>query len=291
MSFSTGLTWERKTAPFIRTDEEFDERNVERIRSWGFNAVRLDIIWEDIAPEAGTVNDTYVDRVAKLTWLLDQHGNHVFLDMHQDLYSREFNGDGVPEWAVHTDGIPYRRSDPWQLDYTDPTVARAFDNFWLDNYNLQSAFSAAFTAVAKRVRDIDGLIWYGLFNEPTPARILLSGLKSDTCHSSTSGSVRYYGRSMPARRCGTNLKASLTAASPRRLAKLDSMGSFTRFTTMPIYCSTLRIPMIWTRKTRLVIAIRSGSLRTADVKPRRSARSLFSPISRPVTIPKTCKTC
>lgn len=172
-----GVNVGRKTAPFVRTEAEFDETDVERIRSWGFNVVRLGVIWEGIAPDRDAVDDGYLARVRELVELFDAHGIHVLVDMHQDLYSRVFDGDGAPEWAVYTDGIPYQRSDPWQLDYADPAVARAFDNFWLDNHDLHAAYERAFLAVARAVRDVDGVVGYELFNEPSPGEVTAAGFE------------------------------------------------------------------------------------------------------------------
>ncbi len=170
-----GVNVGKKTPPFIRPDESFDKTDVERIRSWGFNLVRLGVIWEGIAPERGTLDDAYLDRVRELVRLFADHDIHVLIDMHQDLYSREFGGDGAPSWAVYTDGIPFTKSSPWQLDYADPAVARAYDHFWLDDHDLQTAYTEAFTAVARRVADVDGLVGYELFNEPSPGARTAAG--------------------------------------------------------------------------------------------------------------------
>ena len=102
-----GVDIGQRTAPFIRPDDEFDETDVARIRSWGLNAVWLGIIWEGVMPKRGVVNTAYIDRIVELTELFDRYNIYFFIDMHQDLYSREFHGDGAPSWAVYTDGVPY----------------------------------------------------------------------------------------------------------------------------------------------------------------------------------------
>lgn len=172
-----GVNVGKKTPPFVRPPDDFDASDVERIRSWGFNLVRLGVIWEGIAPERGEFDRDYLDRVSELTSLFADHDVHVLLDMHQDLYSRQFHGDGAPEWAVYTDGIPYRKSSPWQLDYADPAVARAFDHLWLDDHGLQQAFTAAFEAVARSVADTGAVVGYDLFNEPSPGEVTVTGFE------------------------------------------------------------------------------------------------------------------
>ena len=121
-------------------------------------------------PKRGVINTAYIDQVVELTELFNRYNTHVFVDMHQDLYSRESHGDGAPSWAVYTNSVPYQKSDPWQLDYANPAVARAFDNFWLDNYDLQVTFKKAIAAIALRVRGVDAVIGYELFDESRPRR-------------------------------------------------------------------------------------------------------------------------
>lgn len=163
-----GVNVGKKTTPFIRPESEFNSGDIERLRSWGFNVVRLGVIWEGIEPNRGEIDGSYLDRVEAITRQLTNNGIHVFIDMHQDLYSREFDGDGAPTWAVDTDWFDFDRTSPWALDYADSAVARAFDHFWQNDHGLQEEFATAYTAVARRVVDIDGVIGYELFNEPAP---------------------------------------------------------------------------------------------------------------------------
>lgn len=163
-----GVNVGNKIPPYIPTDDAFGESDVERIRSWGFNVVRLGVFWAGISPERGRIDRDYLARVRELVELFDDHGIHVVVNMHQNLYSHVFDGAGAPEWAVYTDGFPFLKSTPWQLDYADPAVTRAFDNFWLGNHGLQAAYSDAVRALARSIHHIDGLIGYGLFNEPSP---------------------------------------------------------------------------------------------------------------------------
>jgi len=58
-------------------------------------------------PKRGVVNTAYIDRIVELTELFDRYNIYFFIDMHQDLYSRESHGDGAPSWAVYTDGVLY----------------------------------------------------------------------------------------------------------------------------------------------------------------------------------------
>jgi endoglycosylceramidase len=163
-----GVNVGQKRQPFIPSADEFTARDVQRIRSWGFNLVRLGVIWRGIAPERGSIDSDYLDRLCDLVQLFDEHEIHVLIDMHQDLYSRDFGGDGAPSWAVYDDGIPFHRTSPWPIDYTAPAVTKAFDHLWLDDHDLHAAYSDAVRAVAMAVGDVPAVVGYELFNEPMP---------------------------------------------------------------------------------------------------------------------------
>ncbi|MCP4132208.1 MAG: glycoside hydrolase family 5 protein [bacterium] len=145
------------------------EADVQRAsKEWGFNFVRFLIFWDGIEPEKGVFDEAYLDRVAeRIEWYADA-GMYVMLDMHQDLYALNFGGDGAPEWAQMTDGLPAEPQSPWWLTYLQPGVTRAFDNFW--NYNkhpdLQDHYAMAWKKVAERFKDYPNVIGYDLMNEP-----------------------------------------------------------------------------------------------------------------------------
>src|SRR5699024_1141791 len=97
---------------FIPSPEEFTAADVRRIRSWGFNVVRLGVMWEGVAPERGNIDDDYLNRLTDLTESFADHDIHVLIDMHQDLYSRDFAGSGAPSGAVYDDRISFHRTNP-----------------------------------------------------------------------------------------------------------------------------------------------------------------------------------
>ncbi|MGW0519525.1 cellulase family glycosylhydrolase [Crossiella sp. NPDC003009] len=82
-------------------------------RLTGANAVRFLITWERVEPRAGQIDRGYLDRVAAQVKEFLNAGLFVFLDYHQDLYSRYlfnvdswYTGDGAPEWVVRAGGYP-----------------------------------------------------------------------------------------------------------------------------------------------------------------------------------------
>lgn len=148
-----------------------DRATIERmVTDWGWNHARFLIFWDGLEPTAGTIDSEYLDRIeGRLDWFADM-GVHVVLDMHQDVYSARFCCDGAPEWAIRDDGLPFELQSSWFLNYFEPAVQRAFDNFWLytdgDHPDLQDHYGDVWEAVAARFADHPAVIGYDLMNEP-----------------------------------------------------------------------------------------------------------------------------
>jgi endoglycosylceramidase len=138
--------------------------------SWGFNFARMLVLWDGIEPEEGVFDEAYLDRIAeRLDWY-QEAGIYVVLDMHQDLYSIYFGGDGAPLWAIEDNGLQHENKDPWYMNYLDPAVMAAFGNFW-DYKNpkysyLQEHYTMAVMKIVERFKDHPAVIGYDLMNEP-----------------------------------------------------------------------------------------------------------------------------
>lgn len=149
-----------------------EDADIERIaHQWGFNFVRYLILWDALEPAPGQIDSAYIERIATDVERLGRAGVHVMLDMHQDVYAAKFCCDGAPEWAIRDDGLPFERRNLWALNYMDPAVQRAFDNFWDasgPHADLQQHFASAWQAVAARFTGNQNVIGYDLFNEPFP---------------------------------------------------------------------------------------------------------------------------
>ncbi len=139
-----------------------------RIASWGYNSVRFLIIWEAIEPERGKFDENYLNDVYTITEWARDAGLLTILDMHQDIYSRKFYGDGAPEWAVLDDGIPFTPRTPWYNNYLEPAVQRAFDSFWQNREGIQDEYFLAWRMVAEKFADADWIVGYDIMNEPFP---------------------------------------------------------------------------------------------------------------------------
>lgn len=148
-----------------------DQAIMKQLRRWGFNCVRLGVIWDGLEPEPGQYDETYLEGLdRRIQWAREQ-GLYVLLDMHQDLYSVSYS-DGAPEWATLHEDQPHRTGEVWSEAYfISPAVQTSFDNFWNnapapDGKGLQDHYVAAWKMLAKRYAAQRHLIGFDLMNEP-----------------------------------------------------------------------------------------------------------------------------
>jgi endoglycosylceramidase len=156
----------------------------------GFNVVRLGITWQGIEPGTVGPNDpaicsrgrhhdpgqwnaatarAYLDHVRHTVDLLGKHHIYTLLDMHQDVYSAAFGGDGAPPWAVCTNGMPpMQLPGRWSRTYGSAALRAAFGHFWRNDVvgNLQGQYDRAWSAVASTFRNNPWVLGYDLINEP-----------------------------------------------------------------------------------------------------------------------------
>ncbi len=153
-------------------DPWIQESDVDREdKVFGFNFVRYLIIWEGIEPQKDVYDEAYLDRIEQRVNWYTSRGMFVMLDMHQDIYSRVFGGDGAPEWAVHSNGHPINTNNnlgAWFLKNLDPAVVAALANFW--NYTtykeLQDHYILMWKKVLERFKNNPYVIGYDIMNEP-----------------------------------------------------------------------------------------------------------------------------
>jgi endoglycosylceramidase len=152
---------------------DFGASDLDAIRSWGMNCIRLVILWDGLEPEPGKINKSYLDRIAKVVELAKSRGIYVLLDMHQDLYSVKFS-DGAPAWATLDEGKPFAKTPVWSDAYsTSQAVQTALDHFWAntpgpDGIGLQDHYAHVWHAVATRFASEPDVLGYDLMNEPPP---------------------------------------------------------------------------------------------------------------------------
>ncbi len=143
----------------------------ERFKNYGFNVIRLGIIWDGLEPEPGKYNEEYLAEIdQRIKWAAENE-IYVFLDMHQDLYGSKFS-DGAPEWATMDEGKPHYTGSVWSDSYLiSPAVQTAFDNFWKntpasDGVGIQDHYANLWKHIAKRYVNNTTVIGYDIMNEP-----------------------------------------------------------------------------------------------------------------------------
>ena len=162
-----GLNVVVKGAPYIPQTEGFDVNNsfseidMLKFQELGLNAIRLGTMWPGAEPTRGQYNMTYINAIMKLAEKSAEYGIYSLLDMHQDVLSPKFCGEGVPMWAAIPDNdtlFPVPISEPFKLDADGIPEggydgAQCLSHFWGEYY----ASSAAGSAFQNLYTNFDGL--------------------------------------------------------------------------------------------------------------------------------------
>ena len=168
----------------------FTAADAKRMAKLGFNVVRLGVIWEGLEPGTlgsnnpaictpGTpgnphqfnaaVADAYLAKVKKTVDLLGKYHIYTLLDMHEDVYSSEFGGEGAPPWAVCSDSYPIGTlPGRWSNTYNDPALRTAVQHFWTNDVvgDLQGEYDHVWQTVAHYFSGNPWIAGYDPINEP-----------------------------------------------------------------------------------------------------------------------------
>ena len=93
-----------KVHPYLPSTDKFDpqlsltDAELDQLVEWGFNFVRLGVMWESVERAPDTYNMTYLDEVEVLINKLGNRGIYTLVDMHQDVLARKICGEGVPNF-------------------------------------------------------------------------------------------------------------------------------------------------------------------------------------------------
>jgi hypothetical protein len=186
--------------------EEADE-HLGRLAHWGFNLVRLLTTWEAVEHAGpGVYDSAYLEYLTEVCRRAGEHGLYVYLDFHQDAWSRMTGGDGAPGWTFEAVGLDFTtfpaagaahlmqgRYDParggrqdtypqmsWGQNNRLPAAAIMWTLFWggrvltpqfdVEGRNvqtfLQERYLDAVERVAQRMAALSCVIGFDTLNEP-----------------------------------------------------------------------------------------------------------------------------
>lgn len=189
--------------PFSREDAP---THFARIKRYGFNTIRYIFTWEAIeAAGPGIYDEDFIQHTIEILRIAKLYGFYVFMDPHQDVWSRFTGGSGAPLWTLYACGLnpqsfaateaaivqnTYPEPDKfpkmiWSTNYHRLAAGTMFTLFFagkdfapnciIDNVNvqdyLQDHFVNACAHLAKRIREAGDLenevvIGWESMNEP-----------------------------------------------------------------------------------------------------------------------------
>ncbi|HEX2980224.1 MAG TPA: cellulase family glycosylhydrolase, partial [Anaerolineaceae bacterium] len=175
-----------------------------RLREWGFTFVRFLVTWEAIEHAGpGIYDEAYLDYVRAIVSKAGEYGINLFIDPHQDVWSRFTGGDGAPGWTLEVAGfdmtcfhetgaaiVHATHGDPlpkmiWPTNGNKLAAATMFTLFFGGNdfaprtrvegepiqEYLQRHYIEAIRQVALRLKDLPNVVGYDTLNEPMPGFI------------------------------------------------------------------------------------------------------------------------
>jgi endoglycosylceramidase len=162
-----------KNAPYVPPDSKdgFTAADAQWLADHGFNGARIGTLWVGVTPQApDKIDQGYLTAWDRIVKLLEQQHIWMLFDFHQDMMSPEYQGQGVPDWAVAKLKGPINNLPPPQFgfpfNYFSPQVSELFDNLWKEKGEVWKGFGNAWVAVATRWRDQPYSMGYDLLNEP-----------------------------------------------------------------------------------------------------------------------------
>jgi hypothetical protein len=188
--------------------EEADE-HLARLAHWGLDFLRLIVTWEAIEHEGPGIYDLeYLDYVEAVAAKAAERGMMLFIDPHQDVWSRWTGGDGAPCWTLEAAGFAPERLHAsgaailhqelgdayprmaWSSGYNRLGAATMFSLFFGGNAFapgievdgqaiqefLQGRYIGAMRELAKRLGRFGNVIGFDSLNEPDEGFIGLADL-------------------------------------------------------------------------------------------------------------------
>jgi len=127
------------------------EEHFTRLKHWGFNCLRFLITWEAIEHAGPKQYDTeFLDYIEELLKIAGEEEFYVFIDPHQDCWSRMSGGDGAPGWTFEKVGIDFTKfheaGAAWLMQYRyDPRNPSSYPSMSWSQSRIQFGCATMFT--------------------------------------------------------------------------------------------------------------------------------------------------
>lgn len=205
---------ERENISFIGRPfplEEADE-HFKRLKFWGLDFLRFVVTWEALEHAGpGQYDEEFIDYLEAILEKAYEHDINLFIDPHQDVWSRFSGGDGAPAWTFDVAGLDidcftqtgaavlhqnYEGDYPnmlWASNYNKFASMTMFTLFFAGNHFapqltyegesvqdfLQTHYFNAFAHLAERIGHLPNVLGFGTMNEPHNGFIGLPDLRED----------------------------------------------------------------------------------------------------------------
>jgi hypothetical protein len=109
-----------------------------RLKRWGYNTIRYIFTWEAVEHAGpGIYDEHFIAHTIEMLRIAKSYGFWVFMDPHQDVWSRFSGGSGAPLWTVYACGLNPEAFSATQAAFVHniyPDPAKFPKMLWSTNY-------------------------------------------------------------------------------------------------------------------------------------------------------------
>ncbi|KAI0016567.1 glycoside hydrolase family 5 protein [Xylariomycetidae sp. FL0641] len=121
--------------PFRKEDAHI---HFARLKRFGYNTIRYVFTWEAIeAAGPGRYDEEWIQHTIEVLRVAKDYGFYIFMDPHQDVWSRYCGGSGAPMWTVYACGLnpqSFAATEAAIVHNTYPEPEKFPKMIWSTNY-------------------------------------------------------------------------------------------------------------------------------------------------------------